>query len=355
MKEQLASFLILEGFTPVSTNIDDFSIYLKKETGHVTVLMILSVKEGEMITESSYRKLRDDAVAMLKAKNLPELHSFFLILTSNVPMAVLASNGDRNAWIIDDKNAQLVIPPDRAEDFYGLKGQLQVFLKDPGRADELLTDVRKNLNRAVEAKKKADEVKMRAAIPWVTIGILVLNLLVGLLCLIFGEPLFDALDLDPTAIFERHQWYRIFTYMYVHAGITHYVNNMVMLYLQGNILEKPLGCVRFVILYHVLGILAGLGSLAYKVYTGSTIGSVGASGAIMGLMGMLFYISIRSIGTVKRGGLNRILLLLLCAGSSIYQGFVVPGVDNAAHIAGMLVGVLTGIIWELMMRRRREK
>ena len=355
MKEQLSSFLVLEGFTPVSTNVDDFLIFLKKETGHVTALFVLNVPANDAFTGERFRQLRDSALNLLRIKDFPEIHYLFLAITEDVEGAVSATDSDRNAWILRRSTYELVIPSDRVEDFYGMKGQLLTFLKDPGRADALLEDVRKNLYRVAEAKKKADEAKAKESIPWVSIVLIALNLIVLGICVFFGEPVYAALDLDPKAIFERHQWYRIFTYMYVHSGVSHYLSNMVMLYFNGNFLEKPLGRVRYAILYHILGMLAGLGSLAFKVMMDSDVPSVGASGAIMGLMGIIVYISIRNVRFQQRGGINRIMILIFCVFCSIYQGFMVPGVDNAAHIAGMAAGIFAGLIWELMIRRREKK
>ena len=355
MKEQLSSFLVLEGFTPVSTNVDDFLIFLKKETGHVTALFVLNVPANDAFTGERFRHLRDSALNLLKIKDFPEIHYLFLAITEDVEGAVSATDSDRNAWILRRSTYELVIPSDRVEDFYGMKGQLLTFLKDPGRADALLEDVRQNLYRVAEAKKKADEAKAKESIPWVSIVLIALNLIVLGICVFFGEPVYAALDLDPKAIFERHQWYRIFTYMYVHSGVSHYLSNMVMLYFNGNFLEKPLGRVRYAILYHILGMLAGLGSLAFKVMMDSDVPSVGASGAIMGLMGIIVYISIRNVRFHQRGGINRIMILIFCVFCSIYQGFMVPGVDNAAHIAGMAAGIFAGLIWELMIRRREKK
>ena len=355
MKEQLSSFLVLEGFTPVSTNIDDFLIFLKKETGHVTALFVMNVHPGEEFAEVHFKHLRDSALELLKSKNLPEIHYLFLTITPNVSQAIFATASDRNAWVLDSAKNELIISPGKAEDFYGMKGMLLYFLSDPGRADALLDDVRQNLNRVAEAKKKADEAKARESVPWVSIIIIAVNLLFIGLGLVFGESLYSALDLDPKAIFERHQWYRIFTYMYLHSGISHYLSNMVMLYLCGNSLEKGLGRGRYAICYHILGMLAGLGSLAFKVISGSDVPSVGASGAIMGLLGIVIYFSIRNLRFSKKGVMSRIMMLIFCVFCSIYQGFMLTGVDNAAHIAGIAAGIFTGFIWEMMTRRRVKK
>ena len=180
-------------------------------------------------------------------------------------------------------------------------------------------------------------------------------MLIGGVCLLYGDYATSLLDLDPVAVLEKGQWYRLFTYMYVHGGVTHYINNMIMLYMAGQILEPSIGRGRYALLYHLLGVIAGAGSLLYKVVIGSVIPSVGASGAIMGLMGIIVYISIRNVRFQQRGGINRIMILIFCVFCSIYQGFMVPGVDNAARIAGMADGIFAGLIWELMIRRREKK
>ena len=354
MNEQLSAFLALEGFVKVNTNLENFSIYLKKETGHVTAVFSFSVSEGEPLTKERLLSVKDRALNLLGKKDLPEIHYLFLVLSKDAERAVEASAGDAKIWVVDTAAKQLVIPEDRVEDFYGMRRLLNNFLADPERAQNILAQMQEQLKEAVEAKEKELEKKRKEFIPWVSVGIIGLNLLIGILTVFLGESLMGALDLDPVAIFEHHQWYRVFTYMYVHAGVSHIVNNMIMLYMEGNNLELGLGRVRFAILYHIFGMLAGLGSLLYKVYMNSEIPSVGASGAIMGLLGLLLFITLRNLRQMRRGVLERILILALCAGYSIYQGFLTPGVDNAAHIAGMLAGVFTGIVWDIVIRQKRK-
>ena len=354
MNEELSAFLALEGFVKANTNVDTFFIFLKKETGYVNVIFSYTVMEGEHFTKERFLALKESATAVLSKKDLPEIHSLFLILTKDVDAAVDASAGDAKAWVIDTEYRNLVIPEDRVEDFYGLKGRLNIFLADPERAKNILAEMQKELKAAMDAKEKELEKQRKEFVPWFSIGIIGLNVLIGILTIFLGETLMGALDLDPVAIFEKHQWYRVFTYMYVHAGVSHIVNNMIMLYMEGNNLEAGLGRWRYVLLYHIFGMIAGLGSLMYKVYTGSDIPSVGASGAIMGLLGLLLYITLRNLRKMKRGVLERILILALCAGYSIYQGFLTPGVDNAAHIAGMLAGLFTGVVWEVVNRLKKK-
>ena len=355
MIEQLSSFLLLEGFTPVSTNLQSYRIFLRKETGYITALFAYELRYGETLAPETYASLRDGAYRLLQEKNLGEIHALFVLLTADPQTGMTVTGGDRNAWVIDTTTRALYIPPDRAEDFYGFKRKLNDFLQDPGRAQATIAAVQTNLNRSMQERQRVQQRSTRVAFPWVTLIIVLVNLLIGGVCLLYGDYATSLLDLDPVAVLEKGQWYRLFTYMYVHGGVTHYINNMIMLYMAGQILEPSIGRGRYALLYHLLGVIAGAGSLLYKVVIGSVIPSVGASGAIMGVMGILLYISLRNLKQIGNGRYYRIFMLSLCALDSVYQGFVVRGVDNAAHVTGLVAGVIAGLIVERILRAKYAK
>ena len=142
MNEELSAFLALEGFVKANTNVDTFFIFLKKEMGYVNVIFSYTVMEGEHFTKERFLALKESATAVLSKKDLPEIHSLFLILTKDVHAAVDASAGNAKAWVIDTEYRNLVIPEDRVEDFYGLKGRLNIFLADPERAKNILAEIR---------------------------------------------------------------------------------------------------------------------------------------------------------------------------------------------------------------------
>ena len=354
MKEKLSSFLLLEGFVPATKDGGDFEIYLKKETGFVTVLMVYLLRPEVTFTGETYHALKNRAMELLSGHNLPEMHTLFLVMTERVGDALEATAGDRNAWVMDLAGSSMVIPEDRVEDFYGMKGMFVRFLSNPGGAERVLNEVRKEIDTALEKQQKIQKKKNLKAIPWVSIGIAVLCLQMGIMSYLFGDPFTDLFSLDPVAIFEKHQWYRLITYMYVHADLSHYVNNMVMLYMEGTSLENAFGRWRYVLLYHLLGMIAGLGSLAYKIYIGSDVPSIGASGAIMAFLGVIVYLTIRNIRSFRGGSLYRVFIMVLLAFYSVYEGFKTPGVDNAAHVAGMAAGIIAGIAWDLILRYKRR-
>ena len=135
----------------------------------------------------------------------------------------------------------------------------------------------------------------------------------------------------PPLIFEDAQYYRLITCIFLHFGIDHLMNNMVMLGALGwNLL-----------IYFVSGIGANLISLAMDFYTGNLAVSAGASGAIFGLLGALLWVVIRNRGKVGRlTGRGMLFMVLL----SLYFGFTSTGVDNAAHVGGLICGFLTAVL-----------
>ena len=141
------------------------------------------------------------------------------------------------------------------------------------------------------------------------------------------------------------EWYRLITHLFLHGDIWHLGNNMLILFCLGNALEHYVGKIPFVIVYFFSGILAGLGSVVYN--TNSTV-SVGASGAVFGVVGAMIWLVLRNRGRLEGFTGPRMIMFVLM---SVYAGFVDQGVDNAAHIAGLIAGFLLAM---LLYRKRSE-
>ncbi len=84
------------------------------------------------------------------------------------------------------------------------------------------------------------------------------------------------------AIVEGKQYWRLFTAMFMHFGIRHLVNNMLILFVLGDNLERALGKIRYLFFYLTCGVLANGISLLWEIwFPGSRmVVSAGASGAI---------------------------------------------------------------------------
>lgn len=139
------------------------------------------------------------------------------------------------------------------------------------------------------------------------------------------------------------QWWRLISYMFLHAGIMHIVMNMFSLLYIGMYLEPLLGKFRFASAYLLTGICAGL--LSIFVHNNSV--GVGASGAIFGMYGVfLSILSTRHIQKTMRKTMLRSMLFFVIF-NLLYglQG----NTDNAAHIGGLISGLAIGYVyyWEL--------
>jgi rhomboid protease GluP len=135
------------------------------------------------------------------------------------------------------------------------------------------------------------------------------------------------------------QWWRLLTYMFLHGGLMHVAFNMWCLWNLGALSESLYGRWTFAAVYVISGIGAGLASVAWN----PSVLSVGASGAIFGLAGALiasFYLGEFSLPRVAIGGTLRSLLIF--AGFNLFFGSVVGGIDNAAHIGGLVTGLILG-------------
>ena len=134
------------------------------------------------------------------------------------------------------------------------------------------------------------------------------------------------------------QWWRLATAMFLHFGIVHLALNMWALWDVGRLVERLYGRARFLALYLASGVIGNLLSL---VVQGNLAVSGGASGAIFSLYGALLVFLWRERRQVDRREF-RWLFGAACIFSivTLVIGQVVPGIDNAAHIGGLVAGAL---------------
>ncbi|MBF9220225.1 rhomboid family intramembrane serine protease [Hymenobacter ruricola] len=133
------------------------------------------------------------------------------------------------------------------------------------------------------------------------------------------------------------QPWRLLTYQFVHAGLSHLLLNMFSLWLLGLLVEDRVGPWRLALVYLASGVGGGLASLWW--HTGG-INSVGASGSIFGLYGLLLVLLIGKKLVLdksdRRAMLGLVLYLVL---SNLISGLT-GNIDNAAHLGGLATGLL---------------
>ena len=142
-------------------------------------------------------------------------------------------------------------------------------------------------------------------------------------------------------ILEQGQWYRMFSSMFLHFGAPHLINNMLVLFVLGQRLEPVTGKIKFFLIYIFGGLGGNMLSLFFDMYAGNASLSAGASGAVFAVMGGMIYVIIRHRGRVADLTVRQMLIM---AAFSLYFGFASEGVDNVAHIGGLLSGFLIAVI-----------
>uniref|UniRef100_A0ACD5VKF7 Uncharacterized protein n=1 Tax=Avena sativa TaxID=4498 RepID=A0ACD5VKF7_AVESA len=148
--------------------------------------------------------------------------------------------------------------------------------------------------------------------------------------------------LETSKVAKDHEWWRLITCIWLHAGVVHILANMLSLLLIGMRLETEFGFLRIGTLYLISGVG---GSLLSALFMVSNI-SVGASGALFGLLGSMLSELITN-WTIYENKCAALLTLVVIIALNLAVG-ILPHVDNFAHIGGFVSGFFLGFV--LLMR-----
>jgi rhomboid protease GluP len=186
----------------------------------------------------------------------------------------------------------------------------------------------------------------------VTPIIMMLNILVFIVMVVNGVHFMDP---DAETLYNwggnfgiqtvQGEWWRLVSCMFLHAGVLHLLMNMYALISVGVFLEPLIGKARFVTAYFVTGAIAGMAS----IYTHPQIVSVGASGAVFGMYGV--YVSLLTTNLISKEMRKAMLPSMgVYIGYNLIYGMK-EGIDNAAHIGGLVSGFVVGYMFLLSLRK----
>lgn len=203
---------------------------------------------------------------------------------------------------------------------------LQLFIK-------ITNDInRKNKN---DAERVEEIFKPKKNI--ITISLIAINVLIYAYMLLFGqyENMINMFAVYGPYIVRYNEYYRLITGIFLHGDILHLLFNCYALFVIGSQIENFMGKTKYLIIYFVSAIT---GSLLSILLTKGV--SIGASGAIFGLMGSLLYFGYHYrvyLGTVLKSQIIPLIVI------NLIIGFASSGIDNFAHIGGLIGGALTTV------------
>lgn len=362
MVEQLSEYMLNEGYQRVMTNVPGILFLFRQEMQSVNVILAIEYRRGVYVTADQYKLLKQQMHTIFSQQGAGELHVMTLIIAENPDVVRFVCGDEPFCWLIDPKEQRLVIYEHQVEDFYGVKGIVERFLescstqaevpgagvpygreldagapygREPGAGVPYGREPGVGASYGREPRKSRREVLQ--ALPWITIVLAAVNVLVYFICTWGTDVLYNKGDLAWRAVVERREYYRIYTSMFLHAGLSHLGSNMLVLYFLGEIIERRMGRIRYALLYFLAGTGAAAASVWYQYETGSLIGSVGASGAIYGVLGAMLWFVVAGRGSFQGVTLTRMLVFLVY---SMYSGLTSTNIDNAAHVGGLICGFL---------------
>lgn len=346
------------GYRTYKAEPEQIKIYYKFYQEGFQVSLVVDETEGFGITPQQYQALSEKVLNLFYHPEgiLPGFPEGLPIYQVSLLTILVGNRADemrnfcavcKNVWVLHENEKRLYIYENQPGEMFGLRREMETVLEQcrmtPQQTEGKWAQARRHTKRN------------RGAFPYITAWLAATNIIVFLAMYIASHGSMDAVyivtngGVFPPYVVERGEWWRIFMAMFIHFDASHLLNNMVMLCCVGSILEKAMGHFKYAIVYLLSGIGGGLLSLYMMLQENSFAVSAGASGAIFGLIGGLLWVVLVHKGRYS-GLTGRGMLLMLAI--SLYYGFATTGVDNWAHIGGMMTGFVVTIF---LYRRNRQK
>ena len=284
----------------------------------------------------------------------PDCEFLSIVLTNEIEQDRRLASMEQSVWFIDTNQQKLIIYENQKDSFQDLRIGIEELLaqKTAPSAYEMENSNDSRIDQSVNSQPKIRTVLQK--VPICCTGIIVVNVLVFLIMeLCMSNAQYNQVITDFgsmwTAVKYHKEYYRLLTSIFLHSGIDHLFQNMLILFFAGQILEKVIPKTKFLVIYFGSGIIAGVVSMGYNMVNNRNAVSVGASGAIFGLIGAMLYVVIRNKGRLQDISMRQMVLFVVF---SLYGGFASSNVDNAAHVGGFLAGF---ILAALLIRRNKQK
>lgn len=333
---RLEELFFAQGYDKLPSNLPEFNFYCHREMQGINVLHVIDYQQGLYISGDQFAHLKEKVIEFFGLRGESEIHMMTLILSEDTEKARRLCEQDAFCWIIDARAFRLIVHETQVSDFYGWKGILEEFLFAAAREN------------AETSAADAPQKRFLITAP-VSIFLVAVNVIVFLICTFTGDLLYNKGAFGVRELLQGGI-YRLFTSMFLHGSVQHLFSNMIVLYYVGEMVEREMGSFPYAVLYLLSGLAGNVFSAGYELMTGNFGSSVGASGAVFGVEGALLLLVMLHRGRLSTMTAGRVAFAIAF---SLYCGFTSIGVNNAAHVGGVLMGFFAAAIFAAAKSRNK--
>ena len=329
-------FVTKRNYSPIVIRGIDSEIWLENSKEDFGIIRIVTKKlfNNEQFDFDTFKI--DNILNQIKRKTL---NPFIKVLT------IYTSVGDNFTKQIEDTKKYKFLIIKSEEELYE-KDIIKKFYKDMKENmifDEEGYDLLGKMASNISKKNVEENVRINNMLkikkPILTYSLIAINIIIFLLMYVIGNGSEDSATLikfgaNYAPLTLSGDYYRLITSSFLHIGFIHLFCNMYALYSIGPNIESFFGKGKFIVIYLYSAII---GSLFALVFSSNNSLSAGASGAIFGLLGALLYFGYNYRGYIGNRIINSIIPVIVI---NIFIGFMLPGISNAAHIGGLIGGVV---------------
>ncbi len=310
------------------------SVYVRVVNNTIYVIVVGGVGNLDKNTLSALNSQICSQITEKSEKRIDLLNILLIptgMLDETIQDIVASMN---NVWLFSEDYGKLYVYENQPQDFDGLY---------------------EVLDRRIDHTGKWNQRGIREMYGVVTPILILINVVIYIVSVLCPKTngysnLMFFLAADSYDIAGRHEYYRLITAMFYHFNLLHLLSNMLALLALGSCTEKILGKTGYLLGYFLTGLTASFTSFISNIDKGY-IFSGGASGAIFGLLGILVIYAFCNHGRVSGISIQELIRMIFW---TFLIGILAPGIDNHAHIGGLVAGLIVGII-TILYRQSKQK
>ena len=344
MYPEIEAVLDRAGYQKIQMNIIGISLSLKQTGERGAIVVTLDETTGHELSSEQFVHISEQIREFLKTRECYYNTFLYLLISEKESSERRLFENFQLYWRIIPSERSLLTYGNEDREFEDLLQPLTLLfpsVRSTGQKREA------NQNNVYRPNHPLQRLFGGQSIPYLNLFIVAVNVLIFFatdMLFFQNDSIVEWGALNWALVLNEGEWYRVFTSMFLHDGIQHIFNNMLVLLYIGSCVEQQLGSIRYGILYLGAGVLAGLTSMVYNMNLNENVYSLGASGAIFGVMGSLLFLVLFRKRYESGYNLRQIAIMVFF---SLYGGFASQGVDNAAHVGGFIGGFLLTMVLSL--------